>query len=171
VIGVAPSGRPVRLTDGRLVLVRPVAPDDAAAIAALCERLSPLSSRQRFSVPGRRLSEAEARGVAEVDHVHNETLVAVDVGADQLVAVGSLQQLGADPCAELTLLVEDAYQGQHLGRHMLAELVAAAGALGFRLLWAELLPDNDRVLRLLETAGLEIFVDPYFGLVRVLVYL
>jgi RimJ/RimL family protein N-acetyltransferase len=84
---------------------------------------------------------------------------------------GSLHQLGDDPYAELTLLVEDAYQGQHLGRQMLAELFSAASTLGFRRLWAEVLPDNIRVLRLLETAGFAILVDPYFGLTRVLVYL
>jgi ribosomal protein S18 acetylase RimI-like enzyme len=168
-MAAAVARRHLQLRDGRLVLVRPVEAGDAAAIVALCERLSPTSSLQRFFTPGRRLSEHEARNVAEVDHVRCETLVALD--AARLVALGSLQQLGDDPHAELTLVVEDAYQGQGLGRQMLAELISAAVALGFSMLWVEVLPDNTRVLRLLETAGLEIFVDPYFGLTRVLVYL
>lgn len=166
---MARSSHEVLLSDGRAVLVRPIAPSDAPAIAALCERLSPLSSLQRFFTSGRRLTDREACAVAAVDHVRNEALVAED--ADRLVAFGSLQQLADEPFAELTLLVEDAYQGLHLGRYMLSELIAAAAALGFSVLWAEVLPDNDRVLRLLETAGLEVFVDPHFGLTRVLVFL
>jgi RimJ/RimL family protein N-acetyltransferase len=159
----------LRLRDGRLVVVRPVVAADAAAIAALCERLSPMSSLHRFFTPERRLSVTEANAIACADHLRCETLVAID--GDRVVALGGLQQLGEEPHAELTLLVDDAYQGQSLGRQMLAELVAVASGLGFRMLWVEALPENTRVLRLLETAGLETFTDPYFGLMRVLVYL
>jgi hypothetical protein len=46
----------------------------------------------------------------------------------------------------------------------------AAEATRFRLL-AELLPDNARMLGLLESAGVPTLADPYFGVLRVHLFL
>jgi ribosomal protein S18 acetylase RimI-like enzyme len=164
-----PASKPYLLSDGRAVVVRSIVPADAPALVALFERVSPATSRQRFFSAGRRLSAQQASMLAQVDHVRREAFVALD--ADRVVALGGFQQLGDESGAELTLLVEDAYQGHSLGRHLLMELIAAASAQGFLTLLAEVLPDNERMLRLLETAGPPTLVDPYFGVLRVLMFL
>jgi GNAT superfamily N-acetyltransferase len=158
-----------RLRDGRWVLVRRVSKDDAPRLSALCERVSEESSRLRFFRAGRRLTAREALSLADVDRERNEAFVALD--ADRVVALGSLNQLGKDPAAELTLLVDDAYHGGGLGRHLLGRLIDAARTRQYRMLLAEMLPDNGRMLALLESCGLPSIADEYFGVLRVHLFL
>jgi GNAT superfamily N-acetyltransferase len=123
----------------------------------------------RFFRAGRRLSPQEALGLSDIDHVRNEAIVALD--ADSVIALGTLHQLGDHPHAELTLLVEDAYQGGGLGRHLLEMLIEVARARQYGSLLTELLPDNERMLGLLESAGLPSIADDYFGVLRVYLFL
>jgi GNAT superfamily N-acetyltransferase len=146
-------------------VLRHVLPDDAPRLAALCERLSDTTRRRRFFDPCRRLSCQEAERLACVDHARHEALVIAD--GDRLVGLGQCDQLGDQPVAEITVLVEDAYQGQGLGRQLVRGLIDTARQRGYRILLAELLPDNEPMLHVLETAGPSIVVDPYFGLLRV----
>ena len=157
------------LRDGRRVVVRPVVPEDAPRLARLCERLSAESSRLRFFRAARRLTPQEALGVADIDHDRNEGLVALN--GDRVVALGTFTQLGDERDAELTLLVDDAYQGGGLGRHMLNLLIDAARARQYRMLLTELLPDNERMAGLLESAGVPCISDTYFGVLRVHLFL
>jgi ribosomal protein S18 acetylase RimI-like enzyme len=163
------AGRPYVLRDGRVVAVRSVAPEDAPRLAELFERLSRTSSRQRFFSADRRPTAQEVSALADVDHLNREAVVAVH--GERIVALGGFHRLGDSSGAELTLLVDDAYQGCGLGRHLLMVLIAAASACGLTTLLAEVLPDNERTLRLLETAGPPTLVDPYFGVLRVFMYL
>jgi GNAT superfamily N-acetyltransferase len=156
------------LRDGRAVFVRSIVPADAPALVALFERLSPATSRWRFFKAGCP-SAQEAGAQTQVDHIRCEAFVALD--ADRVVALAGFQGFADESGAELTLLVEDEYQGHGLGRQLLMELIAAAMNHGFATLLAEVLPDNERMLRLLETAGLPTLVDPYFGVLRVLMFL
>jgi GNAT superfamily N-acetyltransferase len=164
-----PDFEPFHMRDGRRVLLRSVRPDDARRLARLCDRLSAESSRFRFFRAGRRLTPSEALDVVTIDRKRNEAIVALD--ADEVVAWGSFYQLGNDPKAELTLLVDDAYQGGGLGRAVLENLIAAARERHYAMLLAELMPDNHRMLQLLESAGLPCFADEYFGVLRVHVFL
>ena len=157
------------LRDGRRVVLRPVVPEDAPRLATLSEHLSPESSRLRFFHAARRLTPQEALGVADIDHDRNEGLVALN--EDRVVALGTFHQLGDEPDAELTLLVDDAYQGGGLGRHMLNLLIDAARARRYRMLLTELLPDNERMSGLLESAGVPCISDTYFGVLRVHLFL
>jgi GNAT superfamily N-acetyltransferase len=158
-----------QLRDGRHVVLRSAVRDDAPHLASLCERLSAYSSRLRFYRAGRRLSAEEALQLADIDQVSNAAVVALD--ADRVIALGTLHRLGADAQAELTLLVEDAYQGRGLGRRLLAWLIGAARERHYHLLLGELLPDNERTLRLLESAGLRSLSDELFGVLRVYLFL
>jgi acetyltransferase len=160
---------PFQMRDGRRVVLRPLFPDDAHRLAQLCERLSEETSRNRFFRAGRRLTPGEALSAASIDRARNEAVVAVD--ACEVVAWGSLHQLGNEPHAEITLLVDDAYQRSGLGRALLERLIVAARKRHYTMLLGELMRDNERMLQLLETAGLPCFADEYFGVLRVHVFL
>jgi GNAT superfamily N-acetyltransferase len=157
------------MRDGRCVRLRPVSSNDAPRLVELCARLSAQSTRSRFFHAGRQLSPQEALRLAESDGTRNDAMVALD--AERVVALGTLHRLGTDPQAEVTLLVEDAYQGGGLGRHLLERLIETARAHQYHLLLAEMLTDNARMLRLLESTGVPSIADDYFGVLRVYLFL
>ena len=68
----------VTLRDGAQVDVRPVEPEDRAALAEGFERLSPESRYRRFFGPMPRLSDRDLDYLTRVDHHDHEALVAVD---------------------------------------------------------------------------------------------
>src|SRR5689334_13348914 len=67
----------VVLHDGTTTHLRPIRPDDAAALQRLQERQSERSSYFRFFAPVRSLSERELELFTHVDHVSRVALVAV----------------------------------------------------------------------------------------------
>src|SRR5689334_12592857 len=111
----------VHLRDGRTVVVRSARLEDAPRLAKLCAGLSAESSRFRFFRAGRRLTAHEAVGVVTIDRRRHEAILALS--GDAVVGWGSFTQIGNDRHAELTLLVDDAYQGAGLGRHILERLI------------------------------------------------
>jgi acetyltransferase len=125
-------------------------------------RLSPETSRRRFFTVRYRLSEAELDALTELDGVHRYA-----VGASVRDATGASEGVGVaryvrdcktPDAAEVAVLVVDAYQGQGIGKRLLALLAAAAKARGIRRLGGIVLADNDPMLGLLRrhASGLEI---------------
>jgi GNAT superfamily N-acetyltransferase len=155
-VGVAAypiTGR-FRLTDGRLVRLRPLQAEDAPRLMDLCERLSPSTVRRRFLRSVARCDPLEAQRLAAVDQVQRVALVAVPAPADDppIVAVGRFHGDGSAQ-AELALLVDDAYQHVGLGRLLLSRLVREAVQRRLRVLEGHVLYDNTPMLRLLRTSG------------------
>src|SRR6267142_6285660 len=72
----------VALRNGASLRLRPIRPDDAPRLMALCHRLSPRTVYQRFFSP-RRLRPEEAYAFANVDYRERMVLVAeVDTGQE-----------------------------------------------------------------------------------------
>src|SRR5216683_7647558 len=143
-----------RLTDGRLVWLRPLQAEDAPRLMHLCKRLSPNTLRRRFLRSVVRCDPLEAQRLAAVDQVQRVALVAVpDPAADApIVAVGRFHADGSEQ-AEMALLVDDAYQRVGLGRLLLSRLLREAAYRRLRMLEGHVLYDNAPMLRLLRTSG------------------
>lgn len=120
-----------REIDGGLRL-RPIRPDDAPALIALYERLSARTAYQRFFTAMQRLPMNWAQFLANVDHRTRLALVIermADAGPE-LIAVGRYEPTTDPGIAEVAFVIQDAWQGKGLGRLLLDELLAAAGARG-----------------------------------------
>ena len=89
--------------DGRIVRVRPVRPDDRAAIRALYERASQQSMYLRFFGVGAALDPEVRRLVRPADADHVALLVEHDA---TVVAVASYERIDSDT-AEFSVLVDD----------------------------------------------------------------
>jgi RimJ/RimL family protein N-acetyltransferase len=140
---------PVRLLDGGLRL-RLIRPDDEPRLIALYARLSRHTAYQRFFAAMQRLPPDWAHFLANVDHRTRLALVVERPDADELVAVARYEPSGEAAVAEVAFVVQDAWQGQGLGRILLQELLAMAAARGLRRFRAYVLADNYRMLRLLS---------------------
>lgn len=132
----------------RLRLIRA---DDEPRLIALHERLSEQTAYQRFFTVMKRLPLNWARYLANVDYQTRLALVIErhDVPEPELVAVGRYEPTSEAAVAEVAFVVQDGWQGKGLGRLLLHELLAAAGARGIRRFRAYVLADNHRMLRLL----------------------
>jgi GNAT superfamily N-acetyltransferase len=144
--------RIVTLSDGSVVRVRPIRPDDELRLVALFERLSPRSIYQRFFTSYRRLPASWYHEFANVDYRARLALVAEELAHDGAHVRGVVRWEPGDApgTADVALIVEDAWQGRGLGSLLLGELLAAGAARGVRDFTADVLAENGRMLRLLR---------------------
>lgn len=140
---------PVRLAGGAEVQVRPLTMMYREAVRDLHERCSPETLRHRY----RTAAPALPPGAFErlCDRTRGRSLVAGHDG--RVVALAGLNLTPEPGIGEMTLLVEDRWQGRGLGRALANMLLRAARDLGLAEVRANLLADNVRMRRLLVSLG------------------
>ena len=138
------------LRNGASVRLRPIRPDDAPRLMALCHRLSLRTVYQRF-FSARRLRPEEADAFANVDYRERMAVVAeVDMGQElDLIGVARYGPAAEAATADIGLVVEDGWQGLGLGAMLLEEILQAGARQGIRHFRADVLTENRRALRLL----------------------
>lgn len=132
------------------VHVRPIRPDDGAALIAFHEALSPQSQYLRFFHAHPHLSPAEVERFTHVDYGRRLALVLELDGA--LIGVGRYDWLEGDE-AEVAFVVADSYQNRGLGALLLQRLAEAARTRGIARFVAETLPGNQRMLGVFRESG------------------
>jgi RimJ/RimL family protein N-acetyltransferase len=140
------------LADGTVLRIRPIRPDDKAALSAALRRLSPQSAQARFLAAKPRFSKAELAHLTEVDHVDHHAIVAVPPRRDdRIIAVARYVRRADDPATiEMAIVVDDAHQGLGLGRDLAMRLARHARRAGVRRVEAFTYADNRAAQRLLE---------------------
>ncbi len=142
------------LRDGRPLAIQPITPAARSLIEKAMARVSPESSRRRFFTPRFRFSERELDAMTVLDGHDRFALGAAIRGRD-----GSPEGVGVarfvrmrdhDDAAEVAILVVDAFQGQGVGRMLLARLAIAALARGIARFRGIVMTDNDPMLKLLS---------------------
>lgn len=167
----APAGYPADLEreawtrSGAVVRVRPIRPDDAAALVAFHSALSAHTVYLRFFGFHPVLTGAEVERFTRVDYVDRLALVALAV--TRIVGVGRYDHIPRTSEAEVAFIVDDDYQHQGIGTLLADELVRAARRHGIRSFLADTLAENTGMLELFHSMGFPVrsaFVD---GVVRV----
>lgn len=150
----APHGEPVRLADGRQILVRPVEPGDLPLLREGFGHLGAVSRFRRFLEPLDHLSEEEMRLLTDVDHTRHEAVVAVDPATGEGVGTARYVCDEADPAvADVAVVVLDPWQGHGVGDVLLDHLAAAAIAAGVTHFSGRMIVGNHAAERLLEREG------------------
>jgi acyl-CoA synthetase (NDP forming)/RimJ/RimL family protein N-acetyltransferase len=146
------------LTDGGVVHIRPIRPDDAERLRRFHAELSTDTIYNRFFMILSTLSDRDVERFTVVDHDARVALVAV-LG-DDLVGVVRYDRLQSGDRytdeAEVAFVVADAHQGRGLGPLLLEHLAEAARERGIRRFVAETLPNNRRMLNVFASAGYRI---------------
>ena len=147
-----PRTADVLLSDGRIASIRPLSGSDRADLIALHDAVGDDSIRFRFFTPGRIAAHRY------VDHLLSapvDSVLALGVVmSGQLVGMVSAEILSAD-AAEVALLVADQEQGHGLGSLLLEHMAAACRNRGIHRLVAEVLADNNAMLRVFQDAGFD----------------
>jgi RimJ/RimL family protein N-acetyltransferase len=144
-----------RLSDGTIVALRWIGPEDASRIRSGFEHLSPTSRYRRFFTPMPRLSEGMLQRLVATDGWNHLAIGAETVpvfgGRRDAAGIARFHRLAERPrAAEVAITVVDAFQRRGLGRILLRELARAARERDIDVLIANVLPDNEPMLRLIH---------------------
>jgi len=142
----------VLLADGGAAHLRPAAATDGPAISQMHARMSSRTRYLRYFQAVSQISPGQLAVYTHVDHVNSVGLVA-ELGG-QLIAAGSYHRDPRHPdSAEVAFVVEDAHQRRGLGSILLEHLAAAAQERGIKRFTAEVLAENQSMLRVFVDAG------------------
>jgi RimJ/RimL family protein N-acetyltransferase len=160
------------LPGGRPVEIRALRSQDRADFMAAVDRSSAASLYTRFFSPKRRFAEDEVSFFLQVDFINHVALVAVLNEGGRPVIVGGGRYILLTPRkAEMALTVVDQYQGQGVGTTLVRHLLAIARDAGLTEMHADVLSDNQSMLKVLAKSGLPLSTTREAGVVHVVVAL
>ncbi len=149
----------VVLRDGGTARVRPITVDDAERLVSFYEQVSDESKYYRFFAPYPRLSAKDVHRFTHHDFVDRVGLAATIGGEfiatvryDRIGAGGTPASSPADE-AEVAFLVQDAHQGRGVASALLEHIAAVARERGIRRFAAEVLPANNKMIKVFMDAG------------------
>ncbi|MDQ1015734.1 acyl-CoA synthetase (NDP forming)/GNAT superfamily N-acetyltransferase [Streptomyces afghaniensis] len=149
----------VVLRDGGTARIRPITVDDAERLVSFYEQVSDESKYYRFFAPYPRLSAKDVHRFTHHDFVDRVGLAATVGGEfiatvryDRIGANGTPASVPADE-AEVAFLVQDAHQGRGVASALLEHIAAVARERGIRRFAAEVLPANNKMIKVFTDAG------------------
>ncbi|MBQ0824989.1 bifunctional acetate--CoA ligase family protein/GNAT family N-acetyltransferase [Streptomyces tagetis] len=160
----------VVLRDGGTARIRPITVDDAERLVSFYEQVSDESKYYRFFAPYPRLSAKDVHRFTHHDFVDRVGLAATIGG--EFIATVRYDRIGADGTpassrpapgggtappvsdeAEVAFLVQDAHQGRGVASALLEHIAAVARERGIRRFAAEVLPANNKMIKVFTDAG------------------
>ncbi|WP_372497066.1 bifunctional acetate--CoA ligase family protein/GNAT family N-acetyltransferase [Pseudonocardia humida] len=147
-------------SDGGIVHLRPILPEDAPALLRFHEHLSERTRYLRFFGPYPRIPPRDLVRFTTVDH--RSRVAFICLLGDEIIAVGRYEGLpggaqGEGPhSAEVAFVARDEHQGRGLGSILLEHLAAAARENGLRRFEAEVLVENQQMVRVFRQAGYQV---------------
>src|SRR3974390_1161711 len=136
--------------------LRPISPADETALIEFHDRCSETTRYLRFAATKPQLRPAEAHYLCGVDdHCRGALVIIESDDPGTIHGVGRWERVGLTE-AELAFVIEDAYQGQGLGRKLIEATIERARKEGFTRLVTDLLRSNFRMRRLAREYDLAI---------------
>jgi acetyltransferase len=156
--------RAIRLMDGTTAWLRPIRPEDEAALRRFVAALTPEDVASRFFSPLKELDHQLAARLTQLDYDREMALVLLERAPDgsegPIMGVGRLM---ADPgrrSAEYALTVRSDLKGRGLGRLLLEQVLACARERGLEEVWGSVLAHNGPMLGLVRKLGFTVTRDP-----------
>ncbi len=136
--------------DGETVLIRKAEPEDEAGLERMFYRLSPRTLYQRFFSPIPLVPHQALRvaALARVDPAQSFAVVAC--GREEIRGIARYDRELNPQEAELSVLIEDAWQARGLGKLLLAHVIVEARSQGIVRFVVNILGDNRPALRVVQ---------------------
>ena len=144
--------RQSQLPNGMSITIRPIRPEDIELKKSFARELSEESIRQL------RLTPEMLTRLTQIDYDSEMSLIAVAQVDDSEEELG-LARYVANPdkrSADFLLVVSEKWRGLGLGHALLSALCDAARARGYEVMNGEVLANNGKMLKLLESLGFQI---------------
>ena len=157
-----------RLRNGVLLEIRALRPDDRAGMLAVIGRASKETLYRRFFGPKQSFSEREIEFFLNVDFTSHVALVALLAEDGRQVIVGGARYIVSRPgCAELAFVIDDLHQKLGIATLLITHLIKLARAAGLKEFVAEVLPENQPMLKVFTRCGLAMTTRHEPGVVQV----
>jgi RimJ/RimL family protein N-acetyltransferase len=149
------------LRDQRTVKIRSIRSEDKGLVIDALRKVSADSIYYRLFAPKKVFSDEDLKQITEVDLLNVVALVAVleEGETRKIVGGGRYVRCGTSETgqrAEVAFLIDDAHQGLGIGSRLFKHLVAIALASGITTFEAEVLPSNNKMLRVFDRSGLPV---------------
>jgi len=146
---------PWRLKDGRSVLLRPIRPEDELLEKQLITGLSEESSRYRFFHILKDITHTMLTRYCNIDYDREMAIMAeyTSDGVKRSVGVSRLIIEPDGETGEFAVLVADDFQDNGLGLKLSDMLIGIAEERGLKSMYAMVLNDNRKMLRLAKNLG------------------
>jgi RimJ/RimL family protein N-acetyltransferase len=144
--------RLVTLRDGRSVLIRPVQPSDAPALAEAIESADADTIRRRFLGGHPQVTPELLDYLTTVDYTSRFALVAVEPTSQRGVAIARYEPTEQDGAADVAIAVAPSWRDVGLATELLRMLAQAASERGVHTLTGTFLADNRPVTALINEA-------------------
>lgn len=158
-----PLGRPwceaIELRDGRKLLLRPIAPQDADTLRRSFERMSSHDVRMRFMHALKELSPEYARKLVDLDPKKAFALVLVEAKPPELALIGAVARTALDEDgreAEFAIVLGQEIRGQGLGRYLMEKLIEWCRLQELDAIYGFILTENEPMLELATDLGFDI---------------
>ncbi len=146
------------LDDGTEVTARPIHPTDQAMVKDLLYKLSEEAVYYRFFTHMKRFPQKEIQQFVYIDHRQDEAIVVTvpEARGEEIIAVGRYYLDSKTNRAEVAFVVADRWQGQGIGKFLLATLTRIARRNGISGFSAEVLADNKAMRAVFNRSDLKV---------------
>ncbi|MBW7851229.1 MAG: bifunctional acetate--CoA ligase family protein/GNAT family N-acetyltransferase [Rhodospirillales bacterium] len=149
---------PARLRDGRLVLLRPIRPEDEPAHHALIARMTAEDIRFRFFNYVRELKHSQMARLTQIDYDREMAFIATTEGENGQQETLGVVRTVTDPdniCAEFAVLVRSDLKGQGLGTLLMDKMIRYSRSRKTQGIRGEVLAENQGMLALAQRLGFD----------------
>jgi RimJ/RimL family protein N-acetyltransferase len=144
--------RLVTLRDGRRVLIRPIQPGDAPALAEAIRSADADTIRRRFLGRHPQVTPELLDYLTTIDYTSRFALVAVEPASERGVAIARYEPAGQDGTADVAIAVTPGWRDVGLATELLRMLAQAASERGVHTFTGTYLTDNHPVTALINEA-------------------
>ena len=144
----------INLGDGRVLLLRPVVPEDEPALQAGFAKLTPEEVRSRFFIPMKTLSHVQAARFTQIDYDREMALILTESGIPGTTEIYGVVRISADPDneqAEYAVILRGDMTGMGLGALLMRRIIDYARGRGIGEIFGDVLCENTAMLRLCDT--------------------
>ena len=155
--------KPWLFEDGTKVLIRPIRPDDEPLMVRFHATLSERSVYLRYFHMmnlGCRVAHERLARICVIDYDCEMVLVvereSPEAAKREILAAGRLVKADRANEAEFAVLISDQFHGHGLGTELVRRLLEIARAEKLQRVTADILPENDHMLRVCSLLGFQL---------------
>ena len=139
------------LRDGRSVLIRPIQPSDAPALAEAIRSADADTIRLRYLGGHPQVTPGLLNFLTNVDYTSRFALVAVEPASQRGIAIARYEPAGQDGTADVAIAVTPGWRDAGLATELLRMLAQAASERGIHTFTGTYLAENRPVTALINT--------------------